>query len=273
MALDRVLHAQLHVDKCTAELWLNGIPLVRIDPKQRTAFESRGVEQHVIPGKNRLELLVEPGSHPSVARTELRQMDTGDAWAVARLVSFPDGVFTEPENGTVLAEIRFDKPLPNEPTSRTMPTSLTAEVELGSANGRWAWQDAPVLAPGEALFAEARGVLAELAELYRVGSVPAIWKAFEAQTKELCRAYPAFTEAMARSELEVMTAHYTKIPDRVLPFHEDEHDFRIVGGGRLLETIDRDWKGSLRIKDPDDGSETPVTHLLGRIDGRLRVVR
>jgi hypothetical protein len=273
MAQDRVLHAQLHVDKCTAELFFNGIPLVRIDPTKRTAFESRPVEELVVPGTNRLELVVEPGSHPSVARTELRQMDTGDAWAEARLISFPDGVFVEPENGTVLAAVRFEKPLPNEATSRTMPTTLYAEAELGAANGRWAWQDAPVLEPGEALFAEARAVLEELATLYKKADTGAIWAYFEAQTKDMARAYPAFTEAMARNELEVMTAHHTKIADRVLPFRPEEHDFRLVAGGRLLETIDRDWKGSLRIKDPDDGTEMPVTHLLGRIDGRLRVVR
>ncbi len=272
MALDRVLHAQLHVERCTAELFLNGIPIVHIDPKRRTAFESRAVEQFIVPGKNRVELLVEPGPHPSVARTELRQMKLGDAWAVARLVSFPDGVFTEPENGTVLGEVRFER-LPDQDESRTMPASLVGEVELASANGRWAWQDAPVLDPGDALVAEARAVLEELAAAYRVGSAPAIWKLFEGPTKDLARAYPAFTEAMAKSELELLTAHFTKIPDRVIPFKPEEHDFRIVGGGRLIECVDRDWKGSLRIKDPDDGSETPVTHLLARLDGRLRVVR
>ena len=273
MALDRVLHAQLHVDKCTAELWLNGVPLVRIDPKKRTAFESRPVEELVIPGANRLELLVEPGAHPSVARTELRTVDTGDAWAEARLVSFPDGVFTEPENGTVLGQLRFERPPPEHSTSRTMPMSLVGEVELGSANGRWAWQDAPVLEPGDTLVAEARAALEVLAAIYRAGKTEAIWKHLAAANREILRAYPAFTEAMMRTELEVMTAHFTRGRDPVLPLRPEEHDFRLVAGGRLLQCVDRDWKGSLRFRDPGDGSEAPVAHLLARIDGRLQVVR
>lgn len=271
MGLDRVLHAQIQVERCTAELYLNGIPLVRIHPK-RTAFESRAVEELIVPGKNRLELLVEPGSHPSVARTESRRLELGDAWAVARLVSFPDGVFTEPENGTLLGEVRFDRP-PGLEGPRTVPQSLVAEVDLGAANGKWAWQDAPVLEPGEALTLEARAVLAELAAAYRTGSVTAIWALFEGPTKDMARAYPAFTEAMARSELETMTAHYMRIPDRVLPLEPEQHDFRVVGGGRLLECVDLDWQGSLRLRDPDDGSTMPVSQLLARIGGRLRVVR
>src|SRR5688572_12853899 len=94
MAKDTVIHAQLRAEHCAAELYLNDIPIARIDPRQRQ-FESRSAEEFVVPGANWLEVLVFPGQTPSVARSDKRRLDPGEARAVARLVRFKDEEWTD----------------------------------------------------------------------------------------------------------------------------------------------------------------------------------
>jgi len=271
MALDTVIHAQIQAEGCTAELYVNGIPVSRIDP-DRTPFESVAVEQHLIPGRNRIEVLVEPGPHPSVARTEGRYADLGAATAVGRLVRFADGVFAEPSRGDVLVEVKFE-PDPDHPGPRVFPASVSTEVDLGPANGRWAWQDAPVLELDEPTVAEAARVLDAIAAGYQSLSAQTLWALSELNIKDTLRAYPALDEAALRADLELILQHYGQKPERVHPRAADQHDFRVVAGGRMIECVDRDWKPSLRLKDPDDESAIPYPVLLARIDGRLGIVR
>jgi hypothetical protein len=191
---------------------------------------------------------------------------------VGRLVRFADGVFAEPERGDVLVEVKFAKD-PDHPGPRVFPASVSTEVDLGAANGRWAWQDAPVLELDEATVAEAVAVLDAIAAGYQSLSVQTLWALSELNIKDTKRAYPVLTDEALRSDLEQILQHYGKKPDRVYPRAPEEHDFRVVAGGRMIECVDRDWKPSLRLKDPDDESAIPYPVLLARIDGRLRVIR
>lgn len=266
-----VVHAQIEARGCTAELYLNDIPVSRIHPG-RTAFESVAVEQLLVPGKNRIEVLVEPGSRPSRARLEARDLPAVDFEAIGRLVRLPDGEFTDPENGEVLAEARAVRP-PDTTGVLGFPRSAIAEVDLGAAHGRWAFLDAPLLVLDDALVAEAGRVLDEIARAYRDLSAPRLWALSELHIRDSLRAYPAVSEASLRADLEEILAHYGRVADRVVPRDESRHDFRLVGGGRLVECVDDDWAPSLRLRDPDDGSAVPHPVLLARIDGRLRVVR
>jgi hypothetical protein len=271
MGQDTVVHAQIHAEGCTAELYVNGVPVSRIHP-DRTAFESVAVEQLLIPGRNRIELLVEPGSRPSRVRTEARHHDLGDAAAVGRLVRFPDGVFAEASRGEVLREVRLERPA-GSIGARTVPESFSAEVDLGQAHGRWAWQDAPVLDLEEALVAEARAALDEIAQAWQACSIEGLWALSALNVRETRRAYPALDEASLRADLELLMNHYARARERVAPRASEQHDFRTVAGGRMLECIDLDWAPSLRLLDPDDGSQVPYPVLLARVDGRLCVAR
>jgi hypothetical protein len=271
MGLDTVIHAQLTAEGCTAELYVNGIPVSRIHP-DRTAFESVAAEEYLIPGRNRIEILVEPGSHPSVARTEARNLDLGDATVIGRLVRFKEGEFVEASRGDILAEVRFQRE-PDERDPRIVPRSVSTEVDLGAANGRWAFQDAPVLDLDEATIAEAIGVLDAVADAVRARSVQGVMALGELKNRDALRAYPALGEEMIRADLQESFDSYAKLSDFVAPRRPEQHDFRLVAGGRILETIDRDWTASLKLSSPATGEEVPFPLMLARIDGRLRIVR
>lgn len=270
MAKNTVLHAQLQVKGCVAELYLNDIPLTRVDAKV-AGSETRPVEEYIVPGSNRLEILVEPGSRPSLARTEQRQLDVGDATAVARLVRFRDGEWTDAP-GEVLGEVRFARPETFQ-GQRVFPQGLSIAIELGAANGHWDWQDAPELEMGEPLIAEATGVLEALARALRSASMDNVWPLKELEKRDVVRAYPGLNESDMRSTMAEGLAHYAKLGDPVVPLDRESFDFRLIAGGRMLECVNADWTPSLRLLGPDTGLEVPYKALLARIDGRLRVVR
>ncbi len=267
---DTVLHAQIDAKGCTAELWLNDVPIARITP-ERTPFESAPVEEYAIPGGNRLEILIEPGSRPSLGRGEQRQLDLGDATVVARLVRFHEGDIVEPQRGDVLGEVRFDRP-PGWSGPRRFPESRSIDVDLGAANGRWGWQDAPLLTLDDALVTEADGVLEALADAFRTLSSVGLYAISELQIADVLRAYPAVSAPLVREDLDATMALLSSVPERALPRDPSRYDFRLVAGGRMMECVDVDYRPSLWTGDPS-GEPSPCRTLLARIDGRLRLVR
>jgi hypothetical protein len=265
--VEHVIYAELQIIGCTAELYLNGLPLTRLSPTT-TRFEAVAAEEFVVGGENAIELLVEPGPRPSSARTQRHDVATPGAEAAARLVRYPDGVFTEAENGEILAAIEWK----GRPEIAAFPQSFRRTADLG-ARPRWSWQDAPPLVLDEALVSEARAVLEDVARAIRSGSADAFWAATEIRSREGLRAYPALREDEGRAELAKLLAFYTTVPDPVLPFTPERHDFRLVAEDRVLQCVDDDGSASLKLKDPTDGGVVPYPLFLARVGGRLHVVR
>jgi hypothetical protein len=264
-----VIYAELEVNACTAELYVNGFPLSRLAP-ETTHFEATAAQEFLVPGDNAIEILVEPGTRPSLARTERRDLATPAASVTARLVRYPDGVFTEAANGEILAEINWL----GRPEVAAFPQSMSRTATLGSQHGRWSWQDAPVLVLDEQLVLEARAVLDDVARTLRSGDVDAAWRATEVRVREGLRAYPSLSEAEGRAELGKVLAYYRRSADPVRPFTPERHDFRLVARDRVLQCIDLDWSASLKLENPSDpGEVVPYALFLARIDDRLQVVR
>lgn len=264
----------LHVDArgARAEVELNGFPLLRATLQPEDGAEA-AVQQFLVPGANELVLRVEPGSRPSLAAHERRVLSHGDALAVAQLVRYPDGVLLYPENGTVLAEVTWS---PGNDASGVFPTERRTTVNLGAAFGRWAWQDAPALSLDEALIAEASAALQALGETMWRGPAGAYKRHVALQASEALRAYPAWDRAEQAAYLERLAASYQRAPAPGFLLHADRHDFRLVAGGRVLQCVDDDFRGSLRLLTQDgDGraSELRSCVYLARLDGALRVVR
>lgn len=273
LAPDSVIHAQLEVSGCTAEFWLNGVPVTRIDRTPgRVPIENVAVMQLLVPGTNMLEIVVEPGSTPSVARTEKRELPFEKMSAVGRLIRFEEGASGLVEEGHLITEVvfRWDDPSVNE--RMMFPKGSGMQFEMGAAFGQWDWQKAPDLVLDDALVAEARAVLDEVEAALRAYDEKRFWELTELQIKDVLRAYPALSEAAMRSELTTLMDHVKQSKDPVFPRDPADHDFRIVGQGKLLQCIDKDWTTSFEVRDPA-GDALPYRIMLARIDGKLRIVR
>ncbi len=277
----QVVYTHLDVEGCAAELYLNDIPLDRLVAGEgRRRVESTAAHQYLFDGENRLELLVEPGSTPARARTELRERKLTKAHAAARLVRYADGADLGPENGAVLAEVTFRSEDPavraGEPASvgpAYYPRSFFTTVDLGRRSGRWAFQDAPALTLDDALVAEARAVLDEVASAVKRGDAAAFLSLLSDQHADVLQAYPAFTPGRIRDDIAEYVAFFHRAAEPVAPRVPERHSFRLAGSGRLLHCLDDDWQGSVRMRSPDDGGISPYPLFLARLGGRLRIVR
>lgn len=260
----------LHLDArgVSAEAELNGFPLLRATIQPEDGAEA-AVQQFLVPGENDIVLRVEPGSRPSLAAGERRVLSREGALAVAQLVSYPDGVLLLPENGTVLCQVEWSP----STTSEVFPVERRVTVNLGAAFGRWAWQDAPILSLDDALIAEARATLEALGRAMWRGPAAEYKRLLALQASEALRAYPAWDRADQEAYLDRLAASYQRAPEPGFALHADRHDFRLVAGGRVLQCVDDDFRGSLRLLDAGGGSEMRSAVYLARIDGALRVVR
>jgi hypothetical protein len=269
---DSVVMAQLEIQGCSAELYLNAVPLIRLHPEVTMFGENVAVQQWLTRGDNRLELLVEPGATPSVARSELRTVDRREMKAVARLLRFKDGADGTAESGTLLAEASFEWDL-TQPPRMTLPHSVVATSTFGSSFGPWAWESLPVLTLDAALVDEACEILGELDTAVRGKHADRVWQLTELQMRDAAKAYPGLNEEFLRADIDDMLRTFAEEGDPICPRDRSEHDFRLVAGGRLLQLVDKDFRPSFRLKDRKRGQIVPFPTYLGRVGGTLRIVR
>ncbi len=262
---------QLAATGCTAELYLNGVPLTRLTPN-RLPVENVAAELFLVPGTNRLDVVVEPGSRPSVARTEYQERSFRPMSATGRLLRFEEGVPGTVENGELLGETTFVW-ADGRPDVRGFPAEVGTQIEVRVGGARWEWLDAPPLVLDDALVAEACALLDEVERAIRRADVDRLWRLTEKQIRDVQRAYPALTESHLRGELAALVAHTQKAADPVFTRDRSRHDFRLVGGDRMVQLVDDDFTTSFKLRDPDDGSATAYRICLARVGGQLRIVR
>ena len=84
---------ELHAEGCQAEFWLNDLAVIRRGEGVGQDYNGQCNHQ-LVPGRNELTVVIQPGSHPSVALTgePARQRDVlGRAVVQATLSSYPYG--------------------------------------------------------------------------------------------------------------------------------------------------------------------------------------
>jgi hypothetical protein len=263
-----VLFAHFHVEGCRAECLVNGVPLVRLDSEVMEKH-AHPVEEYVVSGRNELEILVEPGDSPQRARYHERAFDLRAARATFTLFDAPEGLPAEPSHGAVIASVQFEL-RPDEPATHRGPVTRSVSFDL-PARSRWAFEDAPPLVLDEALVAEALDVVRAVGEALRLRSLDGYEELVAPATRDAIRAYPVWTTESVRSELEEFVAWLHRGQGTYLPIDPARFEPRLVAGGRMIQCVDSDFSPTLKL----DGHEgiLPYALTLGRVDGRLRVMR
>ena len=269
------IQAQLEIEGCTAELYLNDVPVMRLRPGDMKV-QLLAVEQLVIPGKNRLEVLVEPGPTPNTAREASRVLEKGALGeaprASAKLVRFTiteEPSIADPE---ILMEATWQWPIgPDDPV--LFPQSAVAERDLGDGRGPWRWQSLPPHVLDRGLHDEVMRFLDEMEAAFLQGDLDLLWDLSRQQNEDVQRCYPGLTETFLRGDMARVVDFYRRSPDPVFPRDPARTALRLAAGGRMLHVIDRDWTPTYKLRDPDDGTAVGVPMLLGRVDGKLRIVR
>lgn len=275
---DHVIYAELLVQGCTAELYVNGVPLRRrrsggapLPGSSAGPFASIPVQQYLVPGDNRIEILIEPGPTPRRARepeSSMRRMP--GAAAVARVVRFEEGAFVDSENGEILAEVKWEGAADED---EAFPKSAGVTAALGARSGRWSWQDAPPITLDDATGAEIAHVLGTVAQAFERGDPAPVLALLKTRFDEGIRAYPRNDSETLTKELSNYVRDAAADKWKVRSLDPGAFDFRLCAGDRLVELVDRDWQPSLRFEVPEEDEPYGYPMMLARIDGRLAVVR
>jgi hypothetical protein len=265
--MESIVYAEIESMGCYATLWLNDVPL--FSAGRFGVRMSHGTVRHFSwPGHNKLELFVEPVPKPSDARTERRKLRLTDAWASARLVRYEDGVMANVENGEVLLDLRYK----SDGAEEEFPVHVEESVALPDALHHWGWESAEPLSVDEPLMHEASALLDTIADVIRSGDVGAFMALSATKIQDADKAYPAGASSRV-DQVAGFIEQWHRAPDCVLPLDASAHDFRVVGGGRLLETVDTDGRASLRFREPTTGGIAPFRMFLAKLNGKLQVVR
>jgi hypothetical protein len=269
-----VVYAEMSLTNCRAELYLNGIPVGRRQAGQLPEF-SVSVQQFLIDGKNLLELVINPDSTPSLARSGSADSVMAGGRAEARLVRYPEGVYPGDPQGKVLIKVSWggeNRSVEKNPAGYPLVVSRTAD--LGPQFGRWCWQDAPRLTLDPATRDSIAAVIRTVREALAKGDPDPIVELSRISYEEGARAYPATTSAWLEGRFRKFLARAAQKPGWCIdPVDPSDWDLRLVADGRLVECLARDWRPIVRTKPLPDDEPYEFPMLLGRIDGKWRIVR
>jgi len=265
--MERLMVVKLAAQGCTAEAWLNGLPVARVTPSAPEAVLP--AHEAALAGSNRLELVVGPDSGVADAAALLQTAPHAMAAQVHLLLPRIGRPADETEART-LARLDWtcDAGAP-----LTLPARLHQDADLAIRFPRWRWLDAPVVQSTPALRQQAHAFVAALARDLARGQTDSFMTATRLRTEELALAYqrsPESEVARLREWLEEMYASSRLVWQPLAP---DEMQLRSLAGGRLLECLGTGGRAALTTL-PDKAGKTLALPLkLAVVEGRFYVLR
>lgn len=262
-------HAELIVRNCAAELYLNDIPIRKLDAKVQS-FISIPVHQFLVSGANVLQLVVNPGGSPSQARQGATELPVAGVCAEARVVRYTEGMYTGDPGAPKLATVGWQ---PGPARTARFPVIAEARFDAGPAFGRWAWQGADTINmqwDSKAIMQVVRTVH----EAFRTGLAAAVLALGELRLQEGARAYPARPlEGLRARQVDYLARNARREGWAVVPLDPQQHDFRLCAGGTMVEIIDRNWEPSIRSFPMGTTGAFPFPMFLSRIQGQIVISR
>lgn len=259
---------------CVAEFALNGIPIMR---RGVEGGESFGVQVNhlLLDGENTLECTLFPGPVPSLSRwgefgPQLRVGSARHQKVKMSLRRYPFGATVGGPEAEELSRLEWN----GDPGDvRTVAFTLQEKVNLGQLYGRWQWQDAPKLKLDQFDQMEIVEFLEGLHTAIQAGDPDPFIAASMVRIEEISRAYgtdPAERRAMIDRGIYVDSG----APGfRMAPLDPRIFDFRLCGGGRLVECVASDWQPILRGGPDRQGNYSFYDMFIARIGEDWQIVR
>lgn len=264
--MDRLLVLRLETLGCSAEAWLNGVPLLRATGTQ--AAVSLPVHEFTQVGSNALELVIQPGPPTAPAARE-PLLCNGQIGASLRLLLPRTGSVAHPASARTLAQIEW---APAADVLVEVPLNLRDKVELNIAFPRWRWLDAPVIADGPSLVRDITAYVLDIAVGLTQGNPEPLIQASRLRLEELALAYQtSLADDVARLRAHIVQLHAAQALKPVLPSAETLL-LRRVADGRLIDCLAAD--GTPFLQSPVVGGGRATWPLrLAAVDGRFYALR
>ncbi len=266
-----MIHYELRLEGCVAEVWLNDIPLARVDGT-KMAVHTRVAHGYLVPGENVLELVAAPGATPAVSRTGRSAAPLDPAGkALARVVRYKVGDFTDENSGHTFVLCRLGEH--NVPTAAPgTPTIARARGEVSAPFPRWAWQEAPVLAL-ERVREEVAALIKKVHEAFARGQPDEVLALMAVCHAETAICLPAWSAEELRADLAETIRAIPASGARLRPLDEANFDLRLCAGGRLVECIGKDWLPLIQRGPDASGATFSFRMFVGKHKGRWAILR
>jgi hypothetical protein len=265
--MERLMVIKLVGQGCTAEAWLNGLPMARITPLAPQAVVP--VHEAALAGANELQLVVGPDSGSAQAAALLQTAPHPMAVQVHLLLPRTGGAVDEAQART-LAQLDWacdaGQPL-------TLPARERQVVDLAIRFPRWRWLDAPVVQTTPALTLRAHAFIWSLARDLARGQTDSFLAATRLRTEEFALAYQRSIEtetARLRESLEQMYASSSLVWRPLAP---EDLRLRPLADGRLLECLGADGGAALTTVPDKLGHVLALPLKLSVVEDRFYVLR
>ncbi len=255
------------VEGCDVEVWVNDIPIFRVPAAAGGGMHQ--VDHVLIRGENLFEVVINPGSTPSVARTEKRTLP-GDGVAVkVHAARCPPG--TQPGEPDTVSLFRFGETLADG--ALEFPRVVRATHVFEDVLGPWAWERAEVLQMDGALLQEATRYVQSMHGALARKSFPGFWAHNEIAHREVCIAFDVALADRQRAAEAALAEMFAEPTFAMAPLVAEEFDYRLVAGGRMLECVAKDGRGVVRTEPDEEGKAVRFPIMVGRFEGSMRGLR
>lgn len=258
------------VEGCTAEVYLNDIPVGRVAAPPGNPELGLTINQLIRNGKNTMEIVLEPGDRPSLAKTPRDERALDGITAGLRVCRYAMGVpIGEVSPLETLSEVSFS----GDGLTLPLPVVITREFVVDSPFPQWAWERAEPLVMGPRLVAEVMDVLAD----YRVALARrdiARENALSAVAyQEIAAAYGRVLRPWVADLDAVLESEWVRPDWAMEPIDPNALDLRLCANGRLVQCVLKDWDDAVRSNYDAEGQNMSIPLFLGRIDGKLQRLR
>ena len=258
---------------CTAEFYLNDIPVIRRGPEFGDAFGGP-VNHLVVDGRNRLEIVIGPGPTPAQALigADGRERSQPDAEARVRiaLATYPQGAVVE---GPDREEIAAHEWQALDGEACFMPRVTGTDCDLGPVLGPWQWQAAERLILDEATHREAVDFILGVHSSLVIGDFERYLRLGAGRSQEVDRSYGKAPGA-SNGQIRNLRADCTADPFwGMAQLRPEALNLRLCGRDRLIECLTQDWRPVLEEIPDQEESVMRYPMLIGKIDGRWQILR
>ncbi|MBC7939005.1 MAG: hypothetical protein H7Z19_04455 [Chitinophagaceae bacterium] len=265
--MERLMVIKLAGLGCTAEAWLNGMPMARVTPLAPLAVVA--VHEAALSGANQLELVVGPDSGAAEAAARLQTAPHPMAARVHLLLPRIGGIIDESQ-ARMLAQLEWTCGA-GEPL--TLPASQRQRVDLAVRFPRWRWLDAPVVQPTPPLAHRAHAFIWSLARDLARGQTDSFLTATRLRTEELALAYQRSPDSETLRLREWLDQMYASSGFVWLPLAPNDLQLRPLADGRLLECLGADGGAALTAMPDKMGNSLALPLKLSVVEDRFYVLR
>lgn len=270
--LQEIFYLRLNGFACTAEAWVNGVPVSRIDPVS-CLLDGRPVHEYLLPGRNHLALLVSPGPHPSHPMSSETPFPAPPrAFATLHLLRGPRGVLPDDPQVKVLAAIEWR---PETGAIINPPVCLEAEADLPVWLPRWSWLEATPVGLSNELNNIIFRFIGQIVIGMRKGDPSLYLQSAATRFQEVAQAY-GLTPEETRNNFMTQWSKVSALPGFAMHLpNRETMALRICADGRMVECVDLQFEPMLRAEKLDTDGTVPVryTTRVAFFGRDLRIVR